>query len=116
MILGEAKSKAEHIARALLPPETSRELLAVYLSKGALATTAIEGNTLTEAEARGIVDGTLTLPKSRDYLQHEIENVIALLNEVKEDVLADPTRDLTPDDIRRINRRVLDPFSALGRG
>ncbi len=108
VILGEAKSKAEHIARALLPPETSRELLAVYLSKGALATTAIEGNTLTEAEARGIVDGTLTLPKSRDYLQREIENVIALLNEVKEDVLADPTRDLTPDDIRRINRRVLD--------
>ncbi len=37
VILGEAKSKAEHIARAPLSPEGSRELLAVYLSKGALA-------------------------------------------------------------------------------
>src|SRR5680860_933902 len=61
-LLGEAKSQAQHIAGALVSPERADELMKVYLSKGVLATTAIEGNTLSEEEVRRILDHTLDLP------------------------------------------------------
>ena len=48
MMLGEAQSKCEHIARVPLRPQIAQELHQVYLVKGVLATTAIEGNTLSE--------------------------------------------------------------------
>ena len=57
-----------HVRRALLRPEVAEELLQVYLVRGALATTAIEGNTLSEDEARRVADGTLRLPPSQEYL------------------------------------------------
>jgi Fic family protein len=108
LLLGEAKSKSEHVARTLLRPETSQNLLAVYLTKGALATTAIEGNTLSEEEARKIIDGDLQLPPSKSYLQKEIENVIKAFNLVKNELMADPDRRLTPQDIMEYNRIILD--------
>lgn len=40
----------DHLAGALLKPETADEMNLVYLAKGAHATTAIEGNTLSEEE------------------------------------------------------------------
>ena len=48
MMLGEAQSKVDHIAGVPLRPDVARELHRVYLAKGAHATTAIEGNTLSE--------------------------------------------------------------------
>jgi len=49
---GESLSKCEHLAGVPLGPDAAKELMKVYLAKGALATTAIEGNTLTEHEVR----------------------------------------------------------------
>ena len=48
--LGEAASKCEHISRVPLRPATAEMLQQLYLAKGAAATTAIEGNSLSEAE------------------------------------------------------------------
>ena len=48
--LGEAQSKCEHISGVPLRPTVARELHKLFLAKGVLATTAIEGNTLTESE------------------------------------------------------------------
>jgi Fic family protein len=67
MLLGEARSKCEHLAGAPLKPDVAQQLYKVTLVKGALATTAIEGNTLTEDQARGILDGTYKAPPSRQY-------------------------------------------------
>ena len=50
MLLGEARSKVDHLALALLKPEIADQMLQVYLAKGAQATTAIEGNTFSEDE------------------------------------------------------------------
>jgi len=50
MLLGEARSKVARIAGSLLNPDVAREMHIVYLTKGVLATTAIEGNTLSEDE------------------------------------------------------------------
>lgn len=78
--LGEAQSKCRHLAGVPLKPETADELHRVYLARGLLATTAIEGNTLTEREVRDLIDGKLKLPPSRQYLADEIDNVLAACN------------------------------------
>ena len=78
--LGEAQSKCRHLAGVPLKPETADELHRIYLARGLLATTAIEGNTLTEREVRDLLDGKLKLPPSRQYLANEIDNVLAACN------------------------------------
>jgi Fic family protein len=107
-LLGEAKSKCEHVGRALLKPSTGRELLRVFLVKGALATTAIEGNTLTEDQVRQILDRTLKLPPSKEYLAREVENVLEAYNHIKDGLLdgEHPAR-FTPDMIMDYNRLIL---------
>ena len=76
MLLGEAQSKCNHIAGVPLRPSVADELHKIYLVKGVNATTAIEGNTLTEEEVRLRLDGKLELPPSKSYLQQEVDNVI----------------------------------------
>ena len=71
MMLGEAQSKCHHIAGVPLQPDTAKELHSLYLAKGALATTAIEGNTLSEEEVKKQIAGVLSLPPSREYLARE---------------------------------------------
>ncbi len=78
--LGEAVSMSGHIAGAPPEPEAAHEMHKLYLAKGALATTAIEGNALSEDEALNLIDGALTLPPSRQYLGREIENIVAACN------------------------------------
>jgi hypothetical protein len=68
MALGECSSICTHVSNIPLAPEEWREMHRVYLAKGVLATTAIEGNTLSEEDARKAVEGTLRLPESKEYL------------------------------------------------
>ncbi|MBS1869149.1 MAG: Fic family protein [Actinobacteria bacterium] len=81
--------------------------------RGALATTAIEGNTLSEEQAQGVVEGTLRLPASQAYLGREIENIVTACNQILDETFdhpGDPYADvpLTVEKIRRYNRLVLD--------
>ncbi len=73
--LGECKSMCEHISGVPLRPTTAKDLHQLYLAKGVLASTAIEGNTLTEAEVLKHLEGKLKLPPSREYLAQEIDNI-----------------------------------------
>lgn len=107
-LFGEAKSKCQHVARALLSPGASAELMQVYLAKGFLATTAIEGNTLSEEEVRGVLEGTLALPASREYLAREVRNVLAAYNRAANELLAQPDGSFSVDRIREYNRLILD--------
>ena len=86
MLLGEARSKCEHLAGAPLRPDVARRLYDVFLVKGAQATTAIEGNTLTEEQVAGILDGTYKAPPSRAYQEREVRNVIDALQEIANQV------------------------------
>lgn len=79
----------------------------VYLAKGVLATTAIEGNTLSEAQVREVVEGTLALPPSREYLQREVQNVLDAYNEAHDEIRQDPSAPLTVDWLCRFNERIL---------
>lgn len=79
----------------------------VYLTKGVLATTAIEGNTLSEAEARRRVEGHLDLPPSREYLGREIDNILAAYNQIKDELVAGAAPPMSRPTIENYNRLIL---------
>jgi Fic family protein len=106
MLLGEARSKCEHIAGVPLRPEVAGELYKVYLSKGAYATTSIEGNTLSEEEVRRRLDGLLKLPSSREYLGREVDNIIDACNQISRELQLGAL-ELTPERIKYFNELVL---------
>jgi Fic family protein len=107
LLLGEAVSKCEHLAGVPLKPGLHEHFNQLFLAKGALATTAIEGNTLTEDEVLQHLRGTLTLPPSKEYLAREVDNIIQVANEIWQDQ-SDRYSSLSPDLIREFNRRILD--------
>ncbi len=111
IILGECASKCDHIAGVPLRPALAKELYQIYLAKGVLATTAIEGNTLTEEEVRQHLDGKLRLPPSREYLAQEIDNVVAGCNSIHNDLALGKMPVLTDDRIIELNRIVLDKLA-----
>lgn len=84
LLLGEAASKCDHMAGVPLRPATAQSLHQLYLAKGALATTAIEGNTLTEKEVLARIQGKLKLPPSKEYLGQEVDNIVAACNGIGE--------------------------------
>ncbi len=83
-LIGEARSKCRHLARTPMKPAVAEQLRAVYLAKGVHATTAIEGNTLTEEQARLRIDGDLPLPPSLEYLGREIDNVVLAIGALEQ--------------------------------
>ena len=105
--LGECFSKCEHIARIPLQPSTANEMHKIYLAKGVLATTAIEGNTLTEDQVKLIIDKKLTLPPSKQYLKQEVDNILELCNEIIRNMASGKPFLITIDEIRRYNKIIL---------
>ncbi len=107
MLLGEAQSKIQHIAGSLLNPDVAKEMHILYLAKGVLATTAIEGNTLTEEDARKRVIGQLQLPPSQEYLGRELDNIVEAFNEIKNELVFGTGRPLSQQVIEDYNRAIL---------
>jgi len=114
MSLGEAASKCEHIAGVPLRPATAEQLHLLYLAKGAAATTAIEGNPLTEKEVLQHLQGRLKLPKSKEYQAQEVDNIVAACNEISKR-LRDRGDALTVERVCEFNGQVLEKL-ALGEG
>lgn len=106
MLLGEASSKCEHIAGVPLQPATAERLHQLYLAKGAAATTAIEGNTLTEDEVLKRIEGKLELPPSKEYLGQEVDNIVTACNQILKE-LASGQGALTVERVKEFNRQVL---------
>lgn len=107
VLLGEAESKCNHIASEPLLPRTRSELHMIYLAKGVLATTAIEGNTLTEEQVRQQIEGTVNLPKSKQYLGREVENILTACNELMRQIERGAPPPLSVDLIKHFNSQVL---------
>jgi len=107
MQLGEAQSKCQHIAGVPLKPGTAQELFKLFLAKGALATAAIEGNTLTEEEVKKHLDGELKLPPSKEYLKQEVNNIIEACNAIGTEIIEAEITDLTIEKIKRYNALIL---------
>jgi Fic family protein len=107
MMLGECQSKCQHLARVPLKPEVSDQLNRLYIAKGVLATTAIEGNTMTQEEVEKYLGGELKLPPSREYLGQEIDNIADECNRIAELVSQGAQPILNRNRIEDLNRQVL---------
>lgn len=108
LLLGEAQSKVQHVAGSPLLPSVQAYFRQLYLAKGVLATTAIEGNTLSEEEVLRHLEGQLHLPASKQYLAQEIENIVRACNTIGPRILAGAPSELTDGEILEYNRLVLD--------
>jgi Fic family protein len=104
VLLGEAKSKCAHIANAPLLPEVREWVHRVYLAKGAQATTAIEGNTLSEEEVLAILENRSKSLPSREYLEREVRNVLEACNKLLD---MDYQRPISLEDILTFHAWVL---------
>lgn len=107
--LGQCDAIIQTISNTPLLPEYHSQLLGVSLSKGAQATTAIEGNTLTEEEVSAVAAGG-SLPPSKEYQEIEVRNILEAFNTLLRDVAAD-------DRVETISRELLLRFHAMiGKG
>lgn len=108
MLLGAARSQCESLAGTPLHPELAQRFYEVALIKGAKATTAIEGNTLTEEQVAGILRGTYRAPPSRAYQEREVRNVLDALTAIAQEVTQGDFPTITAELICEFNRRILD--------
>ena len=108
MLLGEARSKVEHLAQALLKPEVAEEMNQLYLAKGAHATTAIEGNTLSEGDVVELIEGRHDTPPSQEYLAQEVMNIVNACNRIKDHLISGGSAEITLEVVKQFNREVLD--------
>lgn len=104
---GRAQAGCAHLTGTPLHPGIAEQLHRTYLSKGAHATTAIEGNTLTEEEVSRMLHGPLDLPPSRRYLEQEVRNVLDAFRSIDESIRTTRDITLTPGVIRGYNELVL---------
>lgn len=109
--LGECQSKCEHLAGVPLRPDVAYKLHQMYLAKGVWGTTAIEGNTLSEAEVLKHVEGKLEVPPSKEYLKQEIDNVIQEVNRMLATVESRGVLPVSLERIKELNRAVLNGLS-----
>lgn len=105
--LGEAQSKCMHIAGTPLRPEVATNLHQIYLAKGIMATTAIEGNTLTEKEVRERIERKLKLPPSREYLGKEVDNVLSACNKILDEIEKVGAKPLSKEMLKEFNSLIL---------
>ncbi|MSR36141.1 MAG: Fic family protein, partial [Gemmatimonadetes bacterium] len=115
--LGECDATVEAIGQAPLLPRFRKRLHWLSLTKGAQATTAIEGNTLTDEEVARVAQGEV-LPASQEYQQREVKNVIDAFNELLGEVVDQSQVQLiSPDLLRRfhfmIGKELGEHFAAI---
>jgi Fic family protein len=113
VLLGEVQAMVEQVASAAMRPAACERLHLLYFAKGVMATTAIEGNTLSEEEILEQLDGKLEVPPSREYLKQETQNIINACNAIWVDVHANRVPPLTSSRIKDFNRQVLEGIENL---
>ena len=105
-LLGQCYAYIKSILNIPISPEYYRQLLSVSLNKGALASTAIEGNTLTEEELILIQKGKELAP-SRRYQQQEVENILSAFNVILGELVGEKSPAIiSPELVRRFNEMV----------
>ena len=105
-LLGQCCAYIDSMLNIPIQPGYHQQLLTVSLNKGALATTAIEGNTLTEEELAQILKG-IDLAPSKKYQQQEVKNIIDAFNTILDEVIRDKSQAIiSPELIKRFNKMV----------
>lgn len=107
LLLGEAKARCDDLIGVPLQPSEAQRLFLLFLAKGAQATTAIEGNTLSEEEVLQRIEGHRDLPPSKEYLGQEIDNIVLACNEIARRIVSNPNEDLSLAMLEGFNEAVL---------
>ena len=115
--IGECDALVKTISNLPLKPKDRQRLLQVSLIKGAQATTAIEGNTLSEEEIEKIQEGW-KLPPSKEYLEIEVKNILDAFNKLLAEIVVEgKIRIISPDLIRdfhlMIGKNLGEQFDAI---
>ena len=109
MLLGAAESKCKHLSGIPLRPEKQQELNQISLRKGIRATTAIEGNTLSEEDIDRIYHGEAgKIPLSRRYQAQEVENVLKVYNGIISDIESGRDYHATLETLKSDNAAILE--------
>ncbi len=107
--LGEAMSKCQHLAGVPLKPASAGEMASVYLARGVQATTAIEGNTLSETEVKRIVEkGSADVGKSREYQEREVQNVLGAIRDIDLALRSGQKLPITRERLEQLNFQILE--------
>ncbi|MCU0389075.1 MAG: Fic family protein [Chitinophagaceae bacterium] len=105
-LLGQCDALVKAINNTPIMPQHYQELMNVSLIKGAQATTAIEGNTLTDEDIKRLMEGE-KMPPSKEYQEIEVRNILDAFNELLEEVIQKNEASLiTPDLLRRFQKMV----------
>jgi len=105
-LLGQCYAYINSMVNIPIQPDYRQQLLTVSLNKGALATTAIEGNTLTEDDLAQILEGKDLAP-SKKYQQTEVKNIIDAFNAILNELINEKTPEIvSPELIKRFNEMV----------
>lgn len=105
--LGQCQAYINSMQNTPIRPDYRKELNLVALVKGAQATTAIEGNTLTFDQIIELRKTGKKMAPSKEYLQIEVDNIIDALNGIQDDVLKNKRISLiTPELIKSFHKLV----------
>ena len=106
MLLGQCEIYIKAISSTPILPDVRKKLLQISMIKGAQATTAIEGNTLTEQDVRKIQEG-MHLPPSREYQEIEVKNVLEMFNKLLNEVVYhNKQNSITPELMRKFQQGI----------
>lgn len=108
MKIGEAYALCAGLSGTPLTPAIAAALHQHALVRGAQATVAIEGNTLTVEQVESIRAGTFSAPQSRAYQEREVRNVLDAFEHLDDLVMADGELRLSAELICDMNRWVLE--------
>ena len=113
--LGECVSKCDHLQRTAMSDDLRQEIYNLYFTKGAAATTAIEGNTLSEQQVHNIIAGQAEpLPKAYQPMEIQVRNVAALYGEIAANAQQATLLPLSANLICDFQRRILQDLSIAG--
>lgn len=105
-LLGQCEAYVKAISNTPILPQFYKDLMKIALQKGAQATTAIEGNSLSDDEISKLVNGQ-KLPPSKEYQEIEVVNIINAFNELLEETVYMKEEQLiTPALLLRFHRLV----------
>jgi Fic family protein len=106
ILLGQCVAYTKALSNTPIMPQFYKELMKLALRKGAQATTAIEGNTLSEEEIAKLQAGE-KLPPSKEYQAIEVNNILNAFNELLVETVYDNKEQLiTPDLLLRFHKLV----------
>lgn len=105
--IGEIQAKCDRIANTPLMPEYAEKLHLIFIARGALATTAIEGNTLSEKEALEILKGESKLPEIKRNLEQEVKNIIGACQLIFDRLMSDGDKGINVNEVLNYNSLVL---------